>query len=170
MLIFPVLDLLAAGIGSAAAIILLDVAKLAPSPGLRRGWLALCGLLCVCVLLAAAHGVLLFNRTAELSDMISTAVFLAGSSYVLAITWLTRRTARELLKMNGLARAAYTDSLTGVGNRRRFMESLESQIAAARASGGRCMRLRSTSTISSGSTTPSGTRRATPCCGLRRTR
>ena len=70
---------------------------------------------------------------------------------------------------NALEDLAFTDALTGLGNRRAWEAWLDAALgAAARPTARRCASPSSTSTTSRPTTTPTAIRRATPCWPARR--
>lgn len=123
--IVPDTDLFVAAIAGATIVFIHSVAALAPSVALKRAWWVLGGMLGCCILLLFVHAALTFGRAPSLSDLVAVTIFLVGVLFIYATVWLSRRTAREMLRMESMAQDAYCDALTGIGNRRRFTEALE---------------------------------------------
>jgi diguanylate cyclase (GGDEF)-like protein len=129
--VVPTIDLLVAAIATATIAILRDVAVLAPSTGLKRAWWTLGVMLGLCVLLLLVHAWCAAGQVASFGDLVGVAIFLVGVCFIYAVAWLSRRTARDMLRVQDMARHAYRDPLTGLGNRRRFAETLDAAVADA---------------------------------------
>lgn len=130
--VVPGVDLLVAAIAAATILVLADVAVLAPSRPLKRAWWGLSVMLGGCVLLLLVHAACTLGHRPGMGDLVGVAIFQLGVCFIYGIAWLSRRTARDMLRVQDMARDAYRDPLTGIGNRRRFTESLEGAIGQAR--------------------------------------
>lgn len=125
----PGLDLIVSAIAAATMLILRGVAALAPSMALRRAWWVLGGMLACCIALLFAHASVTLARPPNAADLVAGTIFLVGVLFIYATAWLSRRTARDMLRMRGMAQDAYRDALTGIGNRRCFGEALQAAIS-----------------------------------------
>lgn len=123
--IVPDTDLLVAVIAGTTIVFIHSVAALAPSAALKRAWWVLGAMLGCCIVLLFVHAAITFGRAPSSSDLVAVTIFLVGVLFIYATVWLSRRTAREMLRMESVAQYAYCDALTGIGNRRRFTEALE---------------------------------------------
>lgn len=126
-------DLVALGLAATACFHTLYLARIAPKARLRHAWLAMTGLLAVVIMLGTystldrllSHA---FNSTVLIDCMIN----LLGAAIIFAAILLSRLTADDVLKVAELERAAYTDKLTGLPNRRSFDLGLSTQVEIAR--------------------------------------
>ena len=89
------------------------------------------------------------------------AVFVAAAGAAGVVAWRLNEDVRHRMRetQDELRDAAMTDSLTGLPNRRRLTDDLETAVDDGRRRASRC----STSTASRATTTPSATSPATPC-------
>jgi diguanylate cyclase (GGDEF)-like protein len=126
-------DLIALGLAAAAAFHTLYLARIAPRARLRGAWLAMTGLLAVVIVLGTFSTLdRLLSQAFNISVLIDCMINLLGAAVIFAAILLSRLTADDVLKVAELERAAYTDKLTGLPNRRSFDLGLPAQIEIAR--------------------------------------
>ena len=107
------------------------VLRLTRSRALRRAWGGLMGLIVFfaggCLFLAA-------RMPRDVDPILLTvlcAIMLGGAVFVLSVAVLSAQTARDLVRISVLERAANMDGLTGLYNRRHFDRRLAEEISRA---------------------------------------
>lgn len=127
------IDLIALGLVTVASFHAIYLASIAPKARLRRAWFAMAGLLIVVLGLGTYAAVDRFlSEVFDASVMIDAIVNVLGAAVIFAAILLSRLTADDVLKVAELERAAYTDNLTGLPNRRSFDGAFPAQIEIAR--------------------------------------
>lgn len=126
-------DLIALGLVSVASFHAVYLARIAPKVRLRRAWLAMVGLLIVVLGLGTYSTVhRLLSHVVDAAVIVDATVNLLGAAIIFAAILLSRLTADDVLKVAELERAAYTDKLTGLPNRRSFDGAFPDQVEIAR--------------------------------------
>lgn len=134
--VFPLaLDVVGACVAATALVPLHQVTSLVRSPSLKRAWraltfLVLCGIVLLLLSVSAKMG-----RPLDSGDAFSGVLHVVGPSFALIVAWLSRQTARDMLRIEALEDAAFLDALTGLANRRRFDERLMAEVHRSRAIG-----------------------------------
>jgi len=127
------IDLLSLGLVAVASFQSAHLAGIAPKIPLRRAWFGMAVLLLAVLALGSYAAVTRFlSGMASGSFVVDAIVNLLGATIIFAGFLLTRLTADDVLRMAELERAAYTDKLTGLPNRRSFDSALPAQIEIAR--------------------------------------
>lgn len=133
------LPLVADGVGAciaaAAVMPLREVAGLAQAHGLRRAWQALTLAVLVGIALLVASIIGKVGRPLDAGDVTAGVLHVLGPTFALSVACLSRSTARDLLRVAALEKAAMTDALTALANRRRFDERLADEVRRARETG-----------------------------------
>ncbi|MBS9477953.1 GGDEF domain-containing protein [Ancylobacter radicis] len=128
-------SLAAASIGLASAVLILWLGRTAPRR-IRRAWRALAVLLMAGACLKAYLSLHLFINHIETAahdlDILSPILGLCGSLCMLAMVILTRESLGDPLKVADLRKAAFTDTLTGLPNRRSFDMAVVERVEIAR--------------------------------------
>jgi two-component system cell cycle response regulator len=130
-----VLDLAGACVACIALVPLRDVAALVGTPWLRHAWHALILVVICCIVLLFSAAAWKYDKPTGYGDLAESGIHLLGPCFVLAVAWLSRRTAYDTQRMAALAEAASVDFLTGLANRRRFNERLNHEVKGSRNSG-----------------------------------
>ena len=112
-----------------------DVAGLVSTSGLRWAWRCLILITLCCLGLLVSDAIASLHRTIDGWDVAASGVHLLGPSFVLGVATLSRRTAKDMLRIRALEEAAFVDPLTGLANRRRFDERLGEEVRRAQAIG-----------------------------------
>lgn len=102
---------------------------------LFRRWQALAGLIGFFLLGYAAFAFLHWPRQSTAAEVVVSMIFLGGGVFVWAVTRLSFRTTRDVVRIAALERELTIDPLTGVFNRRFLNVKLEEEIFRTRASG-----------------------------------
>lgn len=129
--IVAIVDLVVAAMAGSTIVVLLDIAALVGTTRLKGAWRILGGMLACCILLLLVHAGFSLGHPAAVQDLVGGLIFLIGVSFILGIACLSRSTARDMLRVERVAQAAHLDPLTGIGNRRRFDESLDDAVREA---------------------------------------
>ncbi|AWN48262.1 hypothetical protein DK419_19500 [Methylobacterium terrae] len=128
-------NLLAVGIASQSLVPLRDVARLVEDPALKRGWLALMAAVVTCMALVAVKAFREAHRSLDADGAAQIVIHVVSGLFVVAIARLSRRTARNVVRLEGFEVQAFTDGLTGLGNRHMFVKRLDEETARAREAG-----------------------------------
>lgn len=98
----------------------------------RNSWYAMAGLIALFVLGYLAYCVLFWGQQTQLIDLIVPGIFFLGACFVLLTALLSLRTAMDVMRITILEQESFTDSLTGVFNRRYMRQRLHEEVAKAR--------------------------------------
>ncbi|WP_162561191.1 GGDEF domain-containing protein [Methylobacterium terrae] len=124
------------GVVVALAIVpLRDVARLANTPAVKRGWHALNAGCVICIVLLVILTMSMPPKTLDLNTVVELIMYFVGAAVIAAFAHLARRTGLDLIRLAPFEVQAFTDGLTGLGNRRLFTERLDEEIARARDTG-----------------------------------
>lgn len=133
--VFLALHIIVAIIALQAIAPLWSVSILVRSRKLRQAWQALTAVVIGCVSLLTVHAVASYGQPLDIADLAKAGIFLLGASFVYAVALLSKCTAIHTLRVEDLAKAAFADALTGIGNLRRFSDALSAAIADAKQHG-----------------------------------
>ena len=135
LLVF-LIDLASLGLVTAACFNATRLARIAPKTWLKRAWTVMAVLLAAILALgayAAVHRYL--TGVTSGTVRIDALVNFIGAALIFGAVLLSRLTADDVLKVADLETAAFTDTLTGLPNRRSFDAALPQQIEIARRRG-----------------------------------
>lgn len=128
-------SLLAVAIGLAAAMLIIWLGRTAPRR-IRRAWRVLAFMMATTSILYAYLALHYFQEHGQFQhddiDILMPIVSLCGSITMLAMILLTRDSLGDPLKVADLKKAAFTDTLTGLPNRRSFDMAMAERIEMAR--------------------------------------
>ncbi len=130
-----ILDIVAACIAALAIPPLRDVTRLARSPALKRSWQALTVAVIACIALVTLAAVSKPPAAPDAGEAAGLLLHVIGASLLLTFARLARWTARDILRLSAFEAQAFTDELTGLGNRRMFDVRLEEEAARAQEAG-----------------------------------
>ncbi|MGF3021412.1 GGDEF domain-containing protein [Methylobacterium aquaticum] len=130
-----VVDLLSVAIASQALVPLRDVARLTRDPAVKRGWHALIAAVIACMLAITVGALRDADAPLDIDAAMHLFVHVVGISIVTALARLARRTAQDVIRLAAFEAQAFTDGLTGLGNRRLFTARLEEETARSRETG-----------------------------------
>ena len=85
-----------------------------------------------CIVLRVVAAMSRSGSPPRTGDLAEAGLHLLGPCFVLAVAWLSRQSARDLLRMAALEEAALTDPLTGLANRRHFDKRLDEGVRLSR--------------------------------------
>lgn len=120
-LLILLLDLTSLGLVVAACVHARHLVRIAPKPWLRRSWTAMACLLVAVLALGGYTAVCRFISGATDGTVpIDALVNFIGGALIFGAVLLSRLTADDVLKVADLETAAFTDTLTGLPNRRSF--------------------------------------------------
>ncbi len=118
--IFVVVVLVCSGMGLLCASLapMYDILQMVCDRSLRRKWLFLTTLVLVFIPGYATFGWMRARNDPTAADLLVAAILFFGGCFVASIALLSRRTAKDLLRIAGLERDAFIDPLTQLFNRR----------------------------------------------------
>ncbi len=116
---------------SAAATIWQLVAGL-PAGRTRADWLVVLAFVVIFILGYLSYLVHFVDTHHEVADLIAPAMFFMGAAFVVLVSRVMLRTARDLSRVSVLETESITDALTGLHNRRDFDRRWEAELARAR--------------------------------------
>ncbi len=103
--------------------------------GLGRAWRGLTFIMCCCTGLVLAVEAASTRTAPDGLDVGATGLFVFCPLCLVGVACLSRRSARQRLRIHTLEKAALVDALTGLANRRHFDERLSDELCRARAIG-----------------------------------
>ncbi|HEX4038673.1 MAG TPA: GGDEF domain-containing protein [Acidobacteriaceae bacterium] len=117
---FVVMVLVCSGTGllCASLVPMGDILRLVCNRSLRWKWRLLTALVLAFIPGYAAFAVMRVRSEPSAADVIVAAILFFGGCFVAGVAFLSRQTAKDLLRIAGLERDAYTDPLTQLFNRR----------------------------------------------------
>lgn len=103
-----------------------------PSGPLRSRWYTMTALIALFLVGYVAYIGAFWNRHSGLFDLIVPGIFFFGGCFVWLAVVLSLQTTMDVLRVSELERETFTDSLTGLFNRRYLKRRLGEEVATAR--------------------------------------
>jgi diguanylate cyclase (GGDEF)-like protein len=129
--------MLAIGTGTlfAALVPVRQLLRLVRTGPLRTSWTGLGALIVLFIASYPTFGLLRAGATLGPSDIVVSAVMTAGAVFVLIVSQLSLRTARDIARITALERDVILDPLTSIFNRRYLDVRIEEEVSRARRHG-----------------------------------
>lgn len=108
-----------------------DILQMVRAGQLRWGWIGLGVLIVLFIVGYAAFGWLRFGAVLTEVDLIVALVLFFGACFVMGVVFLSRQTAKDVVRIAALERDAFLDPLTGLFNRRYLASRLNEELARA---------------------------------------